>query len=110
VGGVGVRRGRRHPEDLRAGDALDFWRVEEIEPGKLLRLRAEMKLPGRAWLEFRVEPSGSGSVVRQVATFEPSGLFGWLYWWALSPFHQLVFPAMLQRIGREAERAAAASR
>lgn len=107
VGGVGVRRGRRHPEDLRAGDALDFWRVEEIQPGRLLRLRAEMRLPGRAWLEFRVEPWGSGSVIRQVATFEPNGLLGWLYWWVLSPFHQLVFPIMLRRIGREAQRAAA---
>lgn len=109
VGGVGVRRGRRHPENLRAGDALDFWRVEAIQPGRLLRLRAEMRLPGRAWLEFRVEPWESGSVIRQVATFEPSGPLGWLYWWVLSPFHQLVFPTMLRRIGREAVRATAVS-
>lgn len=98
VGGVGVRRGRRHPVDLRPGDTLDFWRVEDIEPGRLLRLRAEMRLPGRAWLEFRVEADGSGSVVRQVATFEPRGVLGRLYWLVLSPFHRLVFPGMLRRI------------
>jgi uncharacterized protein YbjT (DUF2867 family) len=110
VGGVGLRRGRRHPVHLRPGDALDFWRVEAVEEGRLLRLRAEMRLPGLAWLEFRVEPDGAGTVVRQIATFAPNGLFGRLYWWVLSPFHRLVFPSMLKRLGREAVRAADAAR
>jgi uncharacterized protein YbjT (DUF2867 family) len=107
VGGVGVRRGRRHPVELRVGDALDFWRVEAIEPGRLLRLRAEMRLPGAAWLEFQLEPVEGGTRVRQIATFEPSGVLGWLYWWAIFPFHWLVFPGMLRRIVREAELTAA---
>jgi len=101
LGGVGVRRGRRHPERLRAGDALDFWRVEEVIPDRLLRLHAEMKLPGRAWLQFEV--SGDGPVViRQTATFDPIGLFGLLYWYALYPVHVLMFAGMLRAIARSA--------
>jgi hypothetical protein len=98
VGGVGVRRGRRHPINLRVGDALDFWRVEDYEPEHLLRLRAEMKLPGRAWLEFEVTPDDGGSTIRQTAEFDPVGLFGLLYWYALYPLHKLVFRGMLRWI------------
>ncbi len=102
LGGVGVRRGRRHPERLLAGDALDFWRVEAVIPDQLLRLHAEMKLPGRAWLQFEV--SGDGPVViRQTATFDPIGLFGLLYWYALYPVHALMFAGMLRAIARSAE-------
>lgn len=102
VGGVGVRRGRPAPEDLEVGDALDFWRVEEYEPGRRLRLSAEMKVPGRAWLEFEVEPSAGGSTIRQTALFDPVGLFGLAYWYALYPLHQLVFSGMLDNIARAA--------
>ena len=98
VGGVGVRRGRRDPEKLVPGDALDFWRVEAIEPDALLRLAAEMKLPGRAWLQFEVEPDGAGSMLRQTAIFDPVGLLGLAYWYALYPLHQLVFAGMLRGI------------
>jgi len=100
VGGVGVRRGRRDPESLHVGDAVDFWRVEKYENNRLLRLRAEMKLPGRAWLEFEVEPTAEGSTVRQTAMFDPSGLFGLLYWYALYPVHGPVFEGMLEGIVR----------
>ena len=98
VGGVGVRRGRRDPEHLNVGDALDFWRVERYEPDRLLRLRAEMKVPGRAWLEFEVEPRPAGSVLRQTAMFDPEGLFGLIYWWLLYPVHGPVFQGMLEGI------------
>ena len=104
VGGVGVRRGRRHPENLRPGDALDFWRVERYEPNRILRLQAEMKVPGRAWLEFEVTPSETGSTIRQTALFDPVGLFGLAYWYALYPLHQFVFAGMLRNIGRAAEK------
>ncbi len=100
VGGVGVRRGRRDPEWLRPGDALDFWRVEAFEAPSLLRLQAEMRLPGRAWLQFEVEPGGGGSVIRQTALFDPRGLFGRLYWYALYPLHRLVFRRLLDGIVR----------
>ncbi len=92
VGGIGMRRGRRHPDRLRVGDALDFWRVEALERPRLLRLRAEMKLPGEAWLEWRVEPlEGGGSRLRQLARFHPRGVFGRAYWYVLLPFHRFVF-------------------
>ncbi|BCJ60531.1 SDR family oxidoreductase [Micromonospora endophytica] len=105
VGGVGLRRGRRHPYRLRVGEALDFWRVEEIVPGELLRLRAEMRLPGRAWLELRVEHDGDGSVrYRQRAVFLPHGLAGHAYWAAVAPFHALVFGGMARNITANAER------
>jgi uncharacterized protein YbjT (DUF2867 family) len=97
-GGPGVRRGRRDPERLGVGDTVDLWRVEEIQPGRLLRLVAEMRLPGRAWLQFEVEPSGSGSVIRQTAMFDPVGLMGRFYWYLLYPLHQLVFAGMLKGI------------
>jgi uncharacterized protein YbjT (DUF2867 family) len=104
VGGVGLRRGRRNPHDLYVGDALDFWRVEEIEEGRLLRLRAEMRLPGLAWLEFHVEHDGAGTVLRQRATFAPHGLAGHLYWWAIAAFHGVVFGGMIRGITGQAER------
>jgi hypothetical protein len=110
LGGVGVRRGRRHPENLRIGDALDFWRVEEFEPNRRLRLQAEMKTPGRAWLEFEVTGQGRSSLIRQTAIFDPIGLFGLAYWYALYPLHQLIFAGMLRNIAREAASADAPSR
>ncbi|WP_330329052.1 SDR family oxidoreductase [Streptomyces sp. NBC_00536] len=107
VGGAGIRRGRRDAALLRVGDSLDFWRVEEIEPGRLLRLRAEMRLPGLAWLEMYVEPGtggarGSGARYRQRALFHPHGLLGHLYWWSVSPFHAVVFGGMARNIARAA--------
>jgi hypothetical protein len=105
VGGVGMRRGRRDPHDLRVGDALDFWRVEAVEPDSLLRLRAEMKVPGLAWLQFQARPQGEGqTLLTQTAFFAPRGLWGLVYWYALYPIHQLIFSGMIRRL---AERAAA---
>ncbi len=98
AGGVGMRRGRRHPQELRPGDAVDFWRVEAIQPDRLLRLRAEMKVPGRAWLQFQVEPTPSGSELTQTAFFAPLGLGGWLYWYGLYPIHALIFRRMIRAV------------
>ncbi|MFJ9075234.1 SDR family oxidoreductase [Streptomyces sp. NPDC102278] len=129
VGGVGIRRGRRDASRLRVGDSLDFWRVEEIEPGRLLRLRAEMRLPGLAWLELRADPdpdtpappadtdtdtdhrrertaTPARSRYRQRALFHPHGLLGHMYWWSVSPFHAVVFGGMARNIARAAERQA----
>ncbi len=97
-GGVGLRRGRRHPEHLNMGEPLDFWRVVGVEPGTSLDLKAEMLLPGEAWLGWRVSPSGTGSRLVQTAWFVPRGLFGRLYWYALVPFHALIFPRMARGI------------
>jgi len=102
VGGVGVRRGRAAPEDLNVGDALDFWRVEAFEPDRLLRLSAEMKLPGRAWLEFEVVPRTGGATIRQTALFDPVGLAGLAYWFMVGPLHRMVFSGMLENIARAA--------
>jgi uncharacterized protein YbjT (DUF2867 family) len=102
VGGVGLRRGRRDPEWLWPGETLDCWRVEAFEPNRLLRLAAEMKLPGRAWLEFEVEGKESGSTIRQTAIFDPAGLTGLVYWYALYPLHHFVFGGMLRRIAAKA--------
>ncbi|WP_306323138.1 MULTISPECIES: SDR family oxidoreductase [unclassified Streptomyces] len=105
VGGVGLRRGRRDAARLRVGDSLDFWRVEEIEPGRLLRLRAEMRLPGLAWLELSVEPADGGRArYRQRALFHPHGLAGQAYWWSVAPFHSVVFGGMARNIAATAER------
>jgi uncharacterized protein YbjT (DUF2867 family) len=105
VGGVGLRRGRRDPQRLRPGEALDWWRVEDVRRGELLRLRAEMKLPGFGWLELRVAPGDNGgSIYSQRALFEPRGLGGQLYWWSVAPFHALVFGGMARNIARSAER------
>jgi uncharacterized protein YbjT (DUF2867 family) len=103
LGGVGLRRGRRHPDDLRVGDALDFWRVEAAEPGRLVRLRAEMKVPGRAWLEFEALPADGGARLVQTAFFAPRGLGGHAYWWALYPVHAVLFSALARRIAARAE-------
>ena len=103
VGGVGLRRGRRDPERVEVGDALDFWRVEAIEADRLLRLSAEMKLPGRAWLQFEVKGNGTSCEIRQTAIFDPAGLAGLAYWYALYPLHQRVFGGMLRRIASLAE-------
>lgn len=98
IGGVGMRRGRRSPISLRVGDAVDFWRVEALEAGRLLRLRADMKLPGKAWLEFVVEPDSVGSTLKLTAFFEPRGLPGYLYWYAVSPIHAAIFGGLASRI------------
>ena len=104
VGGVGLRRGRRDPDKLLTGDALDFWRVEKIERGSFLRLRAEMKLPGLAWLEFTVTPVGEEhSTLSQRAIFFPQGLGGRLYWFAVTPLHGIVFAGMARSMGKAAE-------
>lgn len=98
-GGVGMRRGRRDPDDLRVGDAVDFWRVEVVEPGRLIRLRAEMKVPGRAWLEFQALPQAGGqTLLSQTAFFEPKGLLGLLYWYVQYPIHSLIFSGLIRRI------------
>jgi uncharacterized protein YbjT (DUF2867 family) len=104
VGGAGVRRGRRDPHTLSAGDALDFWRVETFVPDHELGLVAEMKLPGRAWLQFEVEENSGGSVIRQTAIFDPAGLAGLLYWYMLYPVHRWIFGGMLNEIASVAER------
>lgn len=103
VGGVGMRRGRRDPDHLRVGDALDFWRVEAVEPDHLVRLRAEMRLPGEAWLEWRIEPRDDGSRLVQRAIFYPRGLTGRAYWYALIPFHALIFARLAHRLAAAAE-------
>jgi hypothetical protein len=128
VGGPGLRRGRRDPLRLLVDDAVDFWRVEEVEPGRLLRLRAEMRLPGLAWFELSVEPAGPTAdersegepsrpaptgdawttpptVFAQRALFHPRGLAGHAYWWAVWPFHGLVFGGMQRNIARAARTA-----
>jgi uncharacterized protein YbjT (DUF2867 family) len=99
IGGVGLRRGRRDPVDIRVGDAVDFWRVEAVEPDKSLLLRAEMKVPGRAWLQFAVNPLENGkSQLVQTAFFAPKGLFGFLYWYGLYPLHGLIFSGLMREL------------
>jgi uncharacterized protein YbjT (DUF2867 family) len=104
IGGVGLRRGRSDPRRMRVGDQVDFWRIEELDPGHRLRLAAEMKVPGRAWLEFEVTGGEDGTRIRQTAVFEPHGLAGVLYWRALTFVHLLVFRGLLRGIAREANR------
>jgi len=107
VGGIGTRRGRRSATSLRVGDAVDFWRVEAYRPDELLRLRAEMKLPGEAWLEFETTTRDDGSTsLKQTAFFDPRGAFGFLYWYAVLPFHEFIFGNMASRIVAQAEAAA----
>lgn len=103
VGGPGLRRGRRDPATLLPGEAVDFWRVEAVEPHRLLRLRAEMKVPGKAWLQFEAIPEDAGCRLIQTAIFAPSGLPGMFYWYTLYPIHKLIFTHMVQAIAREAE-------
>jgi uncharacterized protein YbjT (DUF2867 family) len=102
VGGVGLRRGRRHPDEIRAGESLDFWRVEEVEKNRLLRLRAEMKLPGKAWLQFESQPQDGKTLLTVTAYFAPHGLFGFLYWYAMWPFHKFIFDGLTRQIGSRA--------
>jgi hypothetical protein len=106
VGGPGLRRGRRHSENLSYGDALDFWRVTDVTDGERLELRAEMKLPGEALLSFAIEKTTDGSTLTQTARFKPRGLLGLLYWAAVLPFHSFVFRGMLDGIRRAAEASA----
>jgi uncharacterized protein YbjT (DUF2867 family) len=104
LGGVGLRRGRRDAREVRVGDAVDFWRVERVEPGRALRLRAEMKVPGRAWLEFQVEPQEDGGArLSQTALFAPRGLWGLVYWYLLYPIHAVIFSGLVRRLGERAE-------
>jgi uncharacterized protein YbjT (DUF2867 family) len=109
VGGPGFRRGRRDPDGLRPGDALDFWRVEAVEPGRLLRLRAEMKVPGRAWLQFEAQPHDGGTLLSQTAYFAPHGLAGHLYWYALYPIHAAIFGNLVRRVAERARSLARAA-
>ncbi len=105
IGGVGFRRTRRHPDDLRVGDALDFWRVEAIKPNRLIRLRAEMKLPGQAWLQFQIEPQADGkTLLTQTAYYAPKGFAGLLYWWSLLPFHSAIFGGMIRELKLRSEK------
>jgi uncharacterized protein YbjT (DUF2867 family) len=106
VGGVGLRRGRRHPKDLRLDDPLDFYRVEALEPNKMMRLRAEMKLPGKAWMQYTVLPEEDGtSQLTQIAYFAPRGLLGQIYWYVLYPIHSIVFSGLIRAICTRAESA-----
>jgi uncharacterized protein YbjT (DUF2867 family) len=110
VGGVGLRRGRRHPDEIRVGEALDFWRVEAIEPNRLIRLRAEMKVPGKAWLEFQSLPQPDGkTLLTQTAYFAPRGLSGLLYWYLLYPIHAFIFSGMIRKVGERAHTLAASA-
>ncbi len=109
AGGPGFRRGRRDPDHLRPGDALDFWRVEAVEPGRSVRLRAEMKVPGRAWLQFEARPRDGGSELVQTAFFAPRGLAGHLYWYALYPVHAAIFSSLVRRVAERARALASAA-
>jgi hypothetical protein len=102
AGGPGLRRGRRHPDRLAVGEPVDFWRVEDIEEDRLLVLHAEMRLPGEAWLSWTMEPTPDGTLLVQTARYRPRGLFGRAYWYAVAPFHGLVFPGLLNGIARDA--------
>jgi uncharacterized protein YbjT (DUF2867 family) len=104
AGGPGLRRGRRHPLALEPGEAVDFWRVEALEPGRMLRLRAEMRVPGRAWLQWEAVPEEEGTRLVQSAIFAPSGLPGILYWYALFFAHAFIFSAMVEAVGKLAVR------
>jgi uncharacterized protein YbjT (DUF2867 family) len=105
LGGVGMRSGRRDADQLRVGDALDFWRVEAIEPDRLLRLRAEMKIPGKAWLQFHAHAREDGlTLLAQTAFYAPKGLIGWLYWYLLYPVHALIFSGLIREISVRAEK------
>ncbi len=104
VGGVGIRRGRRHPDDIRAGESLDFWRVEAVEPNRLMRLRAEMKVPGKAWLQFESMPQEDGKTLfTEAAYFAPRGFWGFLYWYAMWPFHAFLFNGLIRRLASRAK-------
>jgi hypothetical protein len=99
-----MRRGRLHPHRLSVGDPLDFWRVEALDTDRMLRLRAEMLLPGDAWLQWQIEPTPTGATIIQTARFHPRGLLGRVYWIAVAPFHRFIFPGLLAGIAGDAER------
>ena len=104
IGGVGLRRGRRHPDEIWVGEALDFWRVEAVTPDRSMRLQAEMKLPGKAWLEFLSTPQADGqTLLTTTAYFEAYGLFGFLYWYAMWPFHKFIFDGLTREIAKRAQ-------
>jgi len=108
VGGVGLRRGRRHPDEIYAGESLDFWRVEALEASHLMRLRAEMKVPGKAWLQFQSQPQEGGKTLLVVsAYFAPRGLSGFLYWYSMFPFHKFIFDGLTRQIALHAQEIAA---
>ena len=105
IGGVGLRRGRRHPDEINPGEALDFWRVEAVEKNRLMRLRAEMKLPGKAWLQFESVPTPEDekkTLVTVTAYFDAYGFFGFLYWYAMWPFHKPLFDGLTRRLASRA--------
>jgi uncharacterized protein YbjT (DUF2867 family) len=102
VGGPGLRRGRRHPADLLVGEAVDFWRVEEVDPPRLLRLRAEMKVPGEAWLQFETRPEDGKIRLIQAALFAPTGFWGWLYWYGVYPLHAFIFNGLVEAVAERA--------
>jgi len=103
VGGVGLRRGRRHPDEVHTGESLDFWRVETVEKDSCIRLRAEMKLPGKAWLQFDSAAQDGKTLFTVTAYFAPRGLFGFLYWYAMWPFHKFIFDGLTRRIASRAK-------
>ncbi len=102
IGGVGIRRGRRHPDDIRAGESLDFWRVEAVEKDRLMRLRAEMKVPGKAWLQFESTPQDGKTLLTETAYYEPKGFWGFVYWYAMWPFHAFLFDGLIRRLAARA--------
>ena len=103
VGGVGLRRGRRHPDEIRVGESLDFWRVESITPERSMLLRAEMKTPGRAWLEFESVPQPDGKTLLKLgAYFAARGLAGFIYWYSLFPIHKFIFDGMIRNLTKRA--------
>ena len=102
VGGPGLRRGRRDPEHVYPGEVVDFWRVEEVREPRLLRLRAEMMLPGKAWLQFEAIPEGDGTRLVQTAYFVPTGFSGWAYWYGIYPLHSLIFSDLVEAVSRDA--------
>ncbi len=103
LGGVGIRRGRRHPDEIRPGESLDFWRVEAVEEDRLMRLRAEMIVPGKAWLQFESAPQGDGkTLLTETAYFAPKGFWGFVYWYAMWPFHAFLFNGLIRRIAARA--------
>jgi uncharacterized protein YbjT (DUF2867 family) len=104
VGGPGLRRSRRHAHDLLPGESVDFWRVERVVPGRLLRLRAEMKLPGGAWMQWEALPEDGGTRLVQTALFAPNGFWGYVYWVALYPIHGRIFSDLVKAIARAAQR------
>ena len=103
LGGPGLRRGRRHPIELLPGESIDCWRVEAIQPPSLLRLRAEMKVPGRAWLQFEAIPEDDRTRFVQTAYFVPHGFLGWLYWYGIYVVHTLIFSGLISPVARDAE-------